>query len=144
MASASLHKCAGRRCTRLVEGKPYCSASCFSGGEKREERKGMVDLKKVGVWLIQRGLMDKPFSQFTEGEMRELISVIFSSPSKEIPIEGWEKPSLGTDGLTIPLNVHPSYYWWKPEGKPIADILTELQAPEEIRRAYISNDGVPF
>jgi len=140
--ASDTRKCAGKQCASLVSDKPYCSAKCFSG-EKMKEVRHMVDLKKVGGWLMQRGLMDKPFSQFSESEIKELVSVIFSSPGPDVPPEGWGKPSLAAQGVLIPYNAHPAYYWWKPEGRSINDILDELNAPEEIRKAY-AVEGAPF
>lgn len=106
----------------------------------------MVDLKRIGEWLIKHNLMDKPFNQFTKDEIMGLVTVVLSSPGFSVPPGGWVKPFITEAGeLIIPPEAHPKYRWWYPDGQSVFQTLKELNAPQSVIDRYVRlNEGVPF
>lgn len=106
----------------------------------------MVDLKKIGEWLIRKNLMDKPFNQFSKDDIMGLVTVVLSSPGYSVPPGGWKKPFINQAGeLIYPPETHPAYRYWDPDGKSIFETLKELNAPQEIVDRYVRNsEEVPF
>lgn len=106
----------------------------------------MVDLKKIGEWLISKNLMNKPFNQFSRDEILGLVTVVLSSPGYKIPPGGWQKPFISEAGeLIFPPETHPRYRYWDPDGQSIFQTLKDLDAPQSIIDRYVRNvEGVPI
>ncbi len=106
----------------------------------------MVDLKKIGEWFTKNNLWATPFNQFSEDQMKNLVTVVLSSPSHRVPPGGWKKPFLNQAGeLIYPLETHPAYRYWDPDGKSVFETLKELNAPREIIERYVRlEEGTPI
>lgn len=106
----------------------------------------MIDLKKVGDWFTKNNLWATPFNQFSEKQMKELVTVVLSSPGMAVPSGGWVKPFLNQAGeLIIPPEAHPKYRYWLPDGQSIFETLKEIGAPESVIARYVAiEEGAPF
>lgn len=106
----------------------------------------MTDLKKIGEWFTKKGLWGTAFNQFTEDQMKELCTVILSSPGHAVPPGGWVKPFLSTGGeLVIPPEAHPKYRYWLPDGQGILATLHELGASQATIERYVDlEERTPF
>lgn len=98
----------------------------------------MINLPDLADKLNQQGLLNKSFMDMTKPEILQLISAIFSSPSDEIPPEGWQTPFIDeSGGLVLTFSSHPKYHWWTPDGQSIMDTLIEIGAPYEVAKKYL-------
>ena len=106
----------------------------------------MTNLKKVGEWFTRKNLWATPFNQFTEEQIKELVTVVLSSPGFAVPPGGWVKPFLSQGGeLIIPPEAHPKYRYWLPDGQSLLETLRELGASPAIVSRYVElEEGVPF
>lgn len=106
----------------------------------------MVDLKRIGEWLIKHSLMDKPFNQFSKDDITGLVTVVLSSPGFSVPPGGWKMPFLTEAGeLVIPPEAHPKYRWYLPDGQSVFQTLKEIGAPQHVVDRYVRREeGVPF
>jgi hypothetical protein len=96
----------------------------------------MVDLKQVAKWFEKKGLWEKPFNLWSCEEIIELCEVIYSSPSKDIPPDGWTEPKVIDGELFLPFTVHPRFRWWNHDGQSICQTLKEIGAPSEVIEKY--------
>jgi tRNA(Ile)-lysidine synthase TilS/MesJ len=94
-----------------------------------------IDLKKLGEWLVEEQLMEKPFCQFSESEIMGLCETVHNVTSHldECP------PYINKHGeLVIPHNCHPRHHYWN-GGQSIIETLEELHADETTKKRYVAD-----
>lgn len=91
----------------------------------------MFDLKSIGAWLMENKLMDKPFSQFDEGQIVGLCQKVVES----ITNPAVTAPAIVNDVLILGPTVPQKYKWWA-GGQSILKTLEEMGAPAHIIEKY--------
>lgn len=98
----------------------------------------MINLTALADRLDSAGVLNKTFLACDRLEILAVCEAVFSCVGDEVPEGGWKTPYIKDDELIVPHDVHPSYYWWTVGGKPIQEILVELDASFYMASNYIN------
>lgn len=97
------------------------------------------DLKSLGAFLCETGLMNKGFSEMNELEIIHFCEQVHCAT---IEHSGLKPPYLNEkDELIIPHDCPPKYRHWIKGNQSILETLTEIGASDEIIKRYVRTEA---
>ena len=88
----------------------------------------MIDYPELCKRIKDHSFMGKTLQQFTEIELKLLISEILSCPGDVEPVDGWKNPSIDSDKrIILPFDCAPRYRWWTEGGQSLVETLIEIK-----------------
>ena len=101
------------------------------------EPKMEFNLQQIGAFLIETGMMYKPFAELNESQIIELCEAVHHAT--QIPVGECAPPYINGRGeLIIPLPCDPRHQYWTAKGQTIKATLEEMGFTEadEIHNRY--------
>jgi hypothetical protein len=92
------------------------------------------DLKALGAWLAEAGLMNKAPADMAKLDIIRLCELVHESTHQA---DGWGPPYFNNaKELIIPFNAPAKYRYWSHGGQPLKQTLKEIGASPEIIERY--------
>lgn len=90
------------------------------------------DLPKIAQWMMDQGLMERAFLDFTRAEVIAICEKIH----EETIIYDYTPPYIKDGSLFISENAHPIYRYWTPGGQALEITLRGMGVSEEMIEKY--------